>query len=587
MVYIHISFFCNIYTKLLRKETSTMRFTIYKKLILGFFIVILVLIGTIGLNIKQLNSVNQTYRVLLEEQTTRSISIQELRVIAKQEIVSLRGYLLLGDKQNLQSNNESREEFKKKSEELMASFHTNESIELLEAINKSEQNVQQFADRMFSLKATGETEQYEKLDSTQGRLIIKQFDARVENLANYQSEYIDGKIAATTKEIQSIKFQMIILGVFAVVISLIIAITMGSLISRPIKRMARAAQKIAEGDLTAEQIRIKNRDEVGDLALAFNQMALNLKELITNVRHNTVQVSGSAAELTASADQTIQATEQITSSIQEVASGSEAQGKNATESSEAMKNMTRGIQQLATTTAAVSELAMETNAEANKGNDSLLRVITQMDTIHTAVLESASVVKNLGNHSVEIGNIIGLITDIAEQTNLLALNAAIEAARAGDHGRGFAVVADEVKKLAEQSKQSAEQIASLISEIQHDTNRAVSVMDTGTQEVQIGMQVVKVAEEGFSKIVELIEQVSKQIQEATTVSEEMSSSAELIYTSFDEIATIAQMSSSNLQNVASASEEQLATIEEVAASAATLSNMAEELQTQVSRFKIE
>ncbi|KOS63240.1 HAMP domain-containing protein [Lysinibacillus agricola] len=564
-----------------------MRFTIYKKLILGFFIVILVLVGTIGLNFKQLNSVNKTYRVLLEEQTTKSISIQELRVIAKQEIVSMRGYLLLGDKHNLQSNSASREEFKQKYDELIASFDSKKSIELFEAINKSEKDVQQFADRMFSLKAAGETEQYEKLDSTQGRLIIKQFDERVENLANYQDEYIEGKIAATAKEIQAIKFQMIILGVFAVVVSLIIAIVMGSIISRPIKGMAKAAKKIAEGDLTAEQIHIKNRDEVGDLGLAFNQMALNLKDLITNVRHNTVQVSGSAAELTASAEQTIQATEQITSSIQEVASGSEAQGKNATESSDAMKNMTNGIQQLATTTAAVSELAIETNTEANKGNESLHRVIAQMDTINTAVLESASVVKNLESHSVEIGNIIGLITDIAEQTNLLALNAAIEAARAGDHGRGFAVVANEVKKLAEQSKKSAEQIATLISEIQQDTNRAVTVMDTGTQEVQVGMQVVKVAEEGFSKIVELIEQVSKQIQEATTVSEEMSSNAEQIYASFDEIATIAQTSSANLQNVASASEEQLATIEEVAASAATLSNMAEELQTQVSRFKVE
>ncbi|MFJ8100763.1 methyl-accepting chemotaxis protein [Lysinibacillus sp. NPDC096212] len=564
-----------------------MRFTIYKKLVLGFFIVILVLVGTIGLNFKQLNAVNKTYRVLLEEQTTKSISIQELRTIAKQEIINIRGYLLLGNEQNFQSNTASREEFKKKYDELKASFDSQKSIELLEAINKSEQDVQQFADRMFSLKAAGETEQYEKLDSTQGRLLIKQFDNRVANLANYQDEYIKGQIAATSKEIQSIKFQMIILGVFAVVISLIIAMVMGSLISRPIKGMAKAAKKIADGDLTAEQIHIKNRDEVGDLALAFNQMATNLKDLITNVRHNTVQVSGSAAELTASAEQTIQATEQITSSIQEVASGSEAQGKNATESSAAMKTMTKGIQQLAATTAAVSELAIETNTEANNGNESLHRVITQMDTINLAVLESASVVKNLGNHSIEIGNIISLITDIAEQTNLLALNAAIEAARAGDHGRGFAVVADEVKKLAEQSKQSAEQIASLISDIQQDTNRAVTVMDTGTQEVKVGMQVVKVAEEGFSKIVELIEQVSHQIQEATTVSEEMSSSAEQIYASFDEIATIAQMSSSNLQNVASASEEQLATIEEVAASAATLSNMAEELQTQVSRFKVD
>ncbi len=564
-----------------------MRFTIYKKLLLGFFIVILVLVTTIGLNIKQLDSVNKTYRSLLEEQTTKSISIQELRVIAKQEIVSMRGYLLLGDKQNLQSNQDSREEFKKKSEELMATLDSEESIKFLEAINKSEQNVQQFADRMFSLKAEGETEKYEKLDSTQGRLIIKQFDERVENLSTYQSKYIEEKMAATSKQIQDIKFQMILLGVFAVVISLIIAMVVGSLMSRPINGMAKAAKRIAEGDLTAEQIRIKNRDEVGDLALAFNQMATNLKELIKNVRQNTVQVSGSAAELTASADQTIQATEQITSSIQEVASGSEAQGKNATESSEAMKNMTKGIQQLASTTAAVSELAIETNSEAKKGNESLHRVISQMTTINTAVLESASVVKNLDGHSIEIGNIISIITDIAEQTNLLALNAAIEAARAGDHGRGFAVVADEVKKLAEQSKKSAEQIATLISEIQQDTNRAVAVMDTGTQEVQIGMQVVKVAEEGFAKIVELIEQVSMQIQEATTVSEEMSSSAEQIYASFDEIATIAQMSSSNLQNVASASEEQLATIEEVAASASTLSNMAEELHTQVSRFKLE
>lgn len=564
-----------------------MRFTIYKKLVLGFFIVILVLVGTIGLNFKQLNSVNKTYRVLLEEQTTKSISIQELRAIAKQEVVNIRGYLLLGDEQNLQSNTTSREEFKKKYDELKASFDSQKSSDLLEAINKSEQDVQQFADRMFSLKDAGETEQYEKLDSTQGRILIKQFDNRVANLANYQDDYIKGKIAATAKEIQAIKFQMIILGIFAVVTSLIIAMVMGSLISRPIKGMAKTAKKIADGDLTAEQIHIKNRDEVGDLAIAFNQMAVNLKDLITNVRHNTIQVSGSAAELTASAEQTIQATEQITSSIQEVAGGSEAQGKNATESSAAMKTMTKGIQQLATTTAAVSELAIETNTEANKGNESLHRVITQMDTINSAVLESANVVKNLGNHSFEIGNIIGLITDIAEQTNLLALNAAIEAARAGDHGRGFAVVAEEVKKLADQSKQSAEQIASLISEIQQDTNRAVAVMETGTQEVQVGMQVVKVAEEGFSTIVKLIEQVSQQIQEATTVSEEMSASAEQIYASFDEIATIAQMSSSNLQNVASASEEQLATIEEVAASAATLSNMAEELQTQVSRFKVE
>lgn len=123
-----------------------MRFTIYKKLLLGFFIVILVLVTTIGLNIKQLDSVNKTYRTLLEEQTTKSISIQELRVIAKQEIVSMRGYLLLGDKQNFQSNQASREEFKQKSEELMATLDSEKSIKiclkLLIKVSKMFKNLQ-------------------------------------------------------------------------------------------------------------------------------------------------------------------------------------------------------------------------------------------------------------------------------------------------------------------------------------------------------------------------------------------------------------------------------------------------------------
>ncbi|GLC89505.1 methyl-accepting chemotaxis protein [Lysinibacillus piscis] len=564
-----------------------MRFTIYKKLLLGFLVVILVLVSMVGLNIRQLSAVNATYRTLLEEQTNNSIAIQELRVIAKQELVSLRGYLLLGNDQNFKSNKDSREEFIQKVESLQTSLTSQKALEALEAVSKSEQEVQQFADRMFDLKANGEMEKYEKIDSTQGRIIIKKFDERVKNLIDYQQEYLDKKIADTTKQIQVIKTQMIGLGILAIVVSMIIAFVMGTIISRPIKGMSKAAIKMAEGDLTAQQIRIKNRDEVGELGNAFNQMTHNLRELLTSVRSNTFQVSASAAELTASADQTIHATEHITSSLQEVASGSEAQVQQAADSATAMKNMTQGIQHLASTTAAVAELADATSKEANIGNESLQHVITQMNTIHTAVLESANVIKNLGSHSAEIGNIITIITDIAEQTNLLALNAAIEAARAGDHGRGFAVVAEEVKKLAEQSKNSAGQIATLISEIQHSTTHAVTVINTGTKEVQVGMQVVKTAEEGFFKIVELIQQVSQQIQETTTVSEEMSASAEQIYASFDEIKAIAQNSSSNLQNVASAAEEQLATIEEVAASATALSHMAEDLQHQMSRFQVE
>jgi methyl-accepting chemotaxis protein len=90
----------------------------------------------------------------------------------------------------------------------------------------------------------------------------------------------------------------------------------------------------------------------------------------------------------------------------------------------------------------------------------------------------------------EIGNIVGIITSIASQTNLLALNASIEAARAGEHGRGFAVVADEVRKLAEQSRESAEQITTLVVSTQQDTNHAIQSMESVLDYVQEGNEAV-------------------------------------------------------------------------------------------------
>ncbi|MDY0409834.1 methyl-accepting chemotaxis protein [Virgibacillus soli] len=180
---------------------------------------------------------------------------------------------------------------------------------------------------------------------------------------------------------------------------------------------------------------------------------------------------------------------------------------------------------------------MDTSTEANSGNHSIQQVIQQMEKIDKVVDNSASIVKQLGDHSKEIGKIIDVITTIADQTNLLALNAAIESARAGEHGRGFAVVADEVRNLAEQSKSSAEQIAAFIEKIQADTSFAVDAMDMGTKEVKLGMEVVQEAEKGFKKILRLIEHVTAQTQETSAASEEMSASLEQVNSSMGEIAS--------------------------------------------------
>ena len=404
-------------------------------------------------------------------------------------------------------------------------------------------------------------------------------------IEKYLDQYAVDLHSSITKDKQvstRIIFAVIIL---AIVLKAVVGFIIVRMIVNPIKEIQGLMENAENGDLTVNG-KYVSKDELGQLTVSFNRMMHRLRDLMKQVNITSEQVAASSEELSESAVQTTEATNQITLSIQEIASGAEAQGQGASESSVAMKEMTIGIREVANSTTSVSELAMETSKEANSGNNSLQKVIRQMDTINKVVDDSASVVRYLGEHSKEIGKIIEVITSIADQTNLLALNAAIESARAGEHGRGFAVVADEVRKLAEQSKESADKIAGLIEKIQEDTTFAVDAMDKGTQEVKIGMDVVHEAGEGFKKILGLIEQVTAQTQETSAASEEMSASADQVNYTIEKIASIARVSADNTQTVASASEEQLATMEEVTSSVTELSRMAENLKAQVSQFKV-
>lgn len=563
-----------------------MKWTINKKLLSGFLVVIFILMMIIGVSYYQIDKVNENYSDLILDKATNAIIIRDLQIAIQQEMVNIRDYLFFDDEQSLQNFNKAREDYQKNYEVLVSRFNISESIKLLDELNQIENEYKQLTDQIFKLKSQNKTEEYNTLVSTQGKEIEKRFTEQADKLSKSQYSILENGQKENSDKANDTKVKVLALGTIAVLIGVAIAIFMGRLISKPIIITASIANRISNGDLTVEEIKVKNRDEVGDLANSFNQMTQNLRHLIEQVSANSAQVAASAEELTASVEQTTQATNQITTSIQEVASGAESQGQGANESSIAMREMAIGIQQVAETTSSVAELALETNGEANNGNDSLQKVIHQMNTINEVVKQSATDVNNLREHSKEIGNIIEVITSIADQTNLLALNAAIEAARAGEHGKGFAVVADEVRKLAEQSKESADQITALIERIQRDIIHAAHVMDQGTEEVNVGIVVVRKAEEGFKKIQALIEQVSAQIQEASAVSEEMSASVEQVNTSVDEIARIAQISAENTQNVASASEEQLASMEEIATSASALSQMAEDLQLHVSQFKV-
>lgn len=365
------------------------------------------------------------------------------------------------------------------------------------------------------------------------------------------------------------------------------AILIAGRITKPIQLITARVKQVADDDLTGGDIELNQRDEIGQLAMHFNRMSTRLKELIGQFDMSSRLLQDSSEQLLSNSSNSSRAITEVNASLQQVASGSEQQSVSIKESAGAMEEVSKGVQEVAGSTTSISGHAASTTEKANDGLVTMSETLQKMRSIHTSVERSNEVNQTLSARSREIENILNVITTISEQTNLLALNAAIEAARAGEHGKGFAVVAEEVRKLAEQSRDSSSQIASIITTIQTEIQDSASSMEQVTGEVQDGLQMTEQAKAAFQEISDYTNEVSVRLESVAATSEQMAASSQEITASFDEISAISEHNAGTSQSVASASETQLQAVEEIDALAEALNMMAGELNTIVSHFQTE
>ncbi|MDR4886276.1 methyl-accepting chemotaxis protein [Fredinandcohnia sp. QZ13] len=377
---------------------------------------------------------------------------------------------------------------------------------------------------------------------------------------------------------------LIVLAV-VVALSILAVIIFSSKIKKRLQSVSNSLELAGNGDFTAE-ISDNSGDELGDLSKNYNLMTMNLKKMMNEVIVASELVASSSEELTASAEQTSKATESITESIQQVASGAEHSTASVQESASSLDEVTTQVQSIAENASFITEVSSKATQKAKEGGEFVDKTVKQINSISMSVTESGVVLKSLDKRSKEIGDISGVISEIAEQTNLLALNAAIEAARAGEHGKGFAVVADEVRKLAEQSRQSSSQISKLIFDIQQDMIQSNKSIEQVTYDVKDGLDIVQQTEENFKEILTYMEKLADQINDMAATTEEVTASIQEVSSTVTEISHVSNETSMYSQNVAAAAEEQLASMEDISASSNALSNLAEELQNTVSRFKV-
>ncbi|MBY0206901.1 methyl-accepting chemotaxis protein [Paenibacillus cucumis (ex Kampfer et al. 2016)] len=562
------------------------RISISQKLLIGFSSVLLLLIAVTAISYFQFVSLEKTYTDLINDRTSKLLKIKNMTIDLKSQQVALRNYIMKPGQENEDAFQQAYEDYIKLSEDLKATVTSSNMKQYLADSSELMIKYYDIAKNIMSLTKQGNVEEISGLMENTVPPLITEFENIVESMENHQQKAMDEGIAAANVQTATVLRLIIILGIVSILIGLAIAIIIGRMISKPVQAVAQAASRIAEGDLTGEPLKVRNKDEIGEMAEAFNVMSVNLRSLIHQVNDGAERVAASSEELTASTEQTAIANEQVATTMGEIATGMDAQVRMVSEGFQTMNELATGFRQVAENTTVVSEKAAEASAQTISGSESIRTAVGQMNSIQNTVSSLAGVIEELSKHSTDIVKMVGAISEISAQTNLLSLNAAIEAARAGEHGRGFQVVATEVRKLSEQSAQSAGEIVGLVSSIETGMRNAAHSMSVVSSEVQEGIQLVHQAGSTFDHIRTSVSGVAGQAQEVSASIEQMNAGVEQINASMKSIMDVTENAAAGTEEVSATTEEQLSAMQEIASAANDLSSMAEMLQQSVARFKV-
>lgn len=377
----------------------------------------------------------------------------------------------------------------------------------------------------------------------------------------------------------------ILIGVIGLIVLGILITFIARRLVKPIIKVVDKVQEIAGGNLTTEALTIQSKDEIGQLAMAMNEMTANTRTLIRGAAGISDQVSSYSEELQTFTNDISEGIEQVSATTEQLAAGATDQAQNAGDTLEKMQHVDREMKQITHHIEAMANGSQKTEQSIQKGLQSADQSMQGMQAIEEKVSSTAGVVQQLGEKSKEIRRILDVINDIAEQTNLLALNAAIEAARAGEHGKGFSVVADEVRKLAEQSAESTNRISSIINGVLEETKEAEQAMNGVVQEVQVGANLIDQNREAFDEIHRNIEEMIHQIDQVNGASQTIDQATTEVLKSVENIAAISQESSAGTEELSATMEEQNASMQEINGMASSLSDMAASLHQELSKFK--
>lgn len=414
-----------------------------------------------------------------------------------------------------------------------------------------------------------------------------------ENFGVYQTNKLTGwKLVATldeselsndTKSILQTSFLMIlVMGLISIFMSLILS----KGISKNIKKLKEVFAKASNGDLTVAMT-ASTKDEFKDLAISFNSMIKNISVLMNSVTKSSKTVLETSATLASMSEEVTASISEVSRSIEEVSHGATEQAQNAQNGASQMEDLSNRLDKISVNSNEMDKISSDTKELGSKGIHMIDTLIEKSNKTKTATTEVNNIVQDMNESTKQINAISETIANITAQTNLLSLNASIESARAGEAGKGFAVVAEEIRKLAEQSKTSTEEIKAIIASIQKKSDTAIKAIQSTETVVNEQELAVDQTREIFSEILKSIEIMVTKVDEVkisiVTINEKKQSTVLEI----ENISSISEQTASASQEVTASTEEITATMDEFTKYASELKIIAEQLGTEINKFKID
>ena len=374
----------------------------------------------------------------------------------------------------------------------------------------------------------------------------------------------------------------------ALVFYSIIGFLIAAIIVKPIEKATKMIVKISELDFTdRENLQAslnRRKDETGVMAKAIGTLRKELADVIRSITGQSVELHDASNAMNNSAYETSQSVDQVEKAINEIAQGATSQAQETQTATENVILMGNMIEE---TNNEVEKLRNNARSMRDSG-DKALNILAELNNINQKTKEAIQTIyeqTNMTNESaLKIKEATDIITDIAEETNLLSLNASIEAARAGEQGRGFAVVASQIQKLAEQSNDSARQIADIINLLITDSEKTVETMEDVKAVIEQQNEHVINTGKAFMEVKTGIDSSVESVREITAKTKQLDDARVKVVDVVQNLTAIAEENAASTEETSASASEVGAIMGTISDNAQQLNTIADELKNSIKQF---